>query len=106
LIIFNFQIEHIFPKKWQNTNYKGWNEEDAENYLELYGNKVVFEQKLNIQAGNGYFGKKKEKYFESAIANVIDLSKIKQNDWEKNDIIVREERFCNTIIEFINNELY
>jgi uncharacterized protein with ParB-like and HNH nuclease domain len=101
LIVENFQIEHIFPKKWQNTNYKGWNEEDAEEYLELYGNKVVFEQKLNIQAGNGYFGKKKQKYEESGVANVIDLSKLKQNDWVKKDIEEREKRFSNTIIEFI-----
>jgi len=106
LIIINFQIEHIFPKKWQNTNYKGWSEEDAENYLELYGNKVIFEQKLNILAGNGYFGKKKERYSESEIANVIDLSKIKQNDWAKKEIIAREEKFVKTIIDFINSELY
>jgi hypothetical protein len=106
LINFDFQIEHIFPKKWQNTNYKGWTEEDAESYLELYGNKVVFEQKLNILAGNGYFGKKKDRYSESQIANVLDLSKIKQNDWVKKDIIAREDHFINTIIEFINNELY
>jgi uncharacterized protein with ParB-like and HNH nuclease domain len=106
LIVDNFQIEHIFPKKWQNTNYKGWSEEDAEEYLELYGNKVVFEQKLNIQAGNGYFGKKKEKYKESGIANVIDLSKIKQDDWIKKDIEEREKRFSSTIIGFIEDELF
>jgi hypothetical protein len=106
LIVENFQIEHIFPKKWQNTNYNGWSEEEAEEYLELYGNKVVFEQKLNIQAGNGYFGKKKEKYGESEIANVIDLSKLKQSDWIKKDIEEREKRFCSTIIEFIEDELF
>jgi uncharacterized protein with ParB-like and HNH nuclease domain len=101
-----FQIEHIFPQKWQNTNYKGWSEEEAEAYLELYGNKVVFEQKLNIQAGNGYFGKKKERYKQSGIANVIGLSKMKQDDWTKEDIEKREKRFCSTIIEFIKNELF
>jgi uncharacterized protein with ParB-like and HNH nuclease domain len=106
LIIENFQIEHIFPKKWQNTNYKGWSEEATEEYLELYGNKVVFEQKLNIQAGNGYFGRKKKKYEESKIANVIDLSKLKQDDWVKKDIEERENRFCNIIIEFIKKELF
>jgi hypothetical protein len=106
LIVENFQIEHIFPKKWQNTNYNGWSEEEAEKYLELYGNKVVFEQKLNIQAGNGYFCKKKEKYAESEIANVMDLSKLKQKDWVKGDIEKREKFFCNTIIDFIKNELF
>ena len=93
LIIENFQIEHIFPKKWQNTNYNGWSEEEAEKYFELYGNKVVFEQKLNIQAGNGYFGKKKEKYEKSEIANVIELNKLKQNDWTKIDIKKEKDVF-------------
>lgn len=106
LIITDFEIEHIFPKKWQNTNYKGWNEEDAENYLELYGNKIVFEQKLNIQAGNGYFGKKKEKYSQSEISIVKELGNLKQNDWVKKDIEEREKRFCDTIMEFIKEELY
>jgi uncharacterized protein with ParB-like and HNH nuclease domain len=106
LITYNFQIEHILPLKWQNTNYKGWSYEDAENYLESYGNKVIFEQKLNIQAGNGYFGKKKVKYSESEIANVVNLSKIRKNDWNKKDIIEREKRFCETIIEFIKEELF
>jgi hypothetical protein len=106
LIIENFQIEHIFPKKWQNTNYNGWTEEEAEYYLELYGNKIVFEQKLNIQAGNDYFGKKKEKYSESNIANVKELSKLKQNDWNKIDIERREKVFFDNIIRFIENELF
>jgi hypothetical protein len=25
----NFQIEHIFPKRWQNTDYNGWNQKDG-----------------------------------------------------------------------------
>jgi len=45
LIAENFHIEHIFPQKWQNTNYNGWEEKDAQKYLEWYGNKVVFESK-------------------------------------------------------------
>ena len=55
-------IEHIFPKKWQDTNYNGWTKIDADLYLDRFGNKTVFEKKLNIQAGNGYFGVKKQKY--------------------------------------------
>lgn len=55
-------MEHIFPQKWQNTNYNGWTREDAKEYLEQIGNKMWLEKKINIQAGNGYFGRKKEKY--------------------------------------------
>lgn len=58
LIDDDFQIEHIFPQKWQNTNYNGWSIDDAKRHLNMYGNKVAFERRLNILAGNGYFGKR------------------------------------------------
>lgn len=32
---------------------------DAETHLNMLGNKIIFEKRLNIQAGNNYFGKKK-----------------------------------------------
>lgn len=100
-----FDIEHIFPKKWQNTNYNGWTFEDATAYLDRFGNKIVFEKKLNIQAGNNYFGKKKEKYSESKIATVLELSKYPKNDWVKEDIEEREKRFTNSIICFLKENL-
>jgi hypothetical protein len=105
LIPLDFHVEHIFPQKWQDSNYNGWDEKDAQEYLEWYGNKVVFEWKLNIQAGNGYFGKKKKKYKESKIASVLELSSLKQDDWLKADIENREERFCETIMEFFISSL-
>jgi uncharacterized protein with ParB-like and HNH nuclease domain len=105
LIPINFHIEHIFPQKWQDTNYFGWEEKDAQKYLEWYGNKVVFENKLNIQAGNGYFGKKKNKYKDSKIALVIELANISQNNWTKKDIEEREDRFLNTIMEYFESLL-
>jgi uncharacterized protein with ParB-like and HNH nuclease domain len=104
-IPFIFDIEHIFPKKWQNTNYNGWTEEQAKLSLDKFGNKVVFEKKLNIQAGNGYFGVKKLKYKGSKIANVIDLSNYSKNDWVKDDIDKREEEFKSRIIDFLKSQL-
>lgn len=100
-----FDIEHIFPKKWQDTNYNGWNIEDAAKYLDRFGNKIVFEKKLNIQAGNGYFGIKKQKYKLSSIAAVKDLSNYHKEDWVKEDIEEREDNFKANIIAFFNNEL-
>jgi len=50
LIPSTFDIEHIFPKKWQDTNYNGWSNDEAALYLDRFGNKTVFEKKLNIQA--------------------------------------------------------
>jgi hypothetical protein len=106
LLPVDFHIEHIFPQKWQNTNYNGWDEKDAKKYLEFFGNKVVFEQKLNIQAGNGYFGKKKVKYLDSKISVVKELGKLPQNDWGKNDIEERELKFIISIMEYFKNNLF
>ena len=97
----NFEIEHIFPKKWQNSNYNGWNEAEAKAYLERFGNKVVFEKKLNIQAGNGYFGQKKAKYLASKIEVAKELGNYQSNDWNKEDIIQREELFLMVITDFL-----
>jgi len=99
------QIEHIFPKKWQNTNYNGWNEEEAERYLELLGNKVIIEKKVNIQAGNGYFGKKKQKYQASQIARVLDLAESPKEDWSKEDIEYRESELRIRLIDFFKEQL-
>ena len=100
-----FDIEHIFPKKWQTANYNGWSEEEAQTYLDKLGNKVVIETKLNIQAGNGYFGRKKDKYSKSEIADVLALVDHPTNDWLKQDIENREQNFKDRIINFFATEL-
>jgi hypothetical protein len=66
---------------------------------------VVFEKKLNIQAGNGYFGVKKQKYGSSNIANVIELSNYSQNDWTKSDIEGREIQFKERILSYFREHL-
>lgn len=104
-IVWSFDIEHIFPQKWQNTNYNGWEESDAQEYLNKFGNKIVFEKKLNIQAGNGYFGKKKQRYSESKIASVLELSNYPKNDWLKEDIEKREEDFKDCLFDFFKKEI-
>ena len=105
LIPYTSDIEHIFPKKWQNTNYNGWSQEDALSYLDRFGNKVIFEKKLNIQAGNGYFGIKKQKYSLSSIATVVELSNYPKNDWVKADIEEREIHFKKIIIDYLKTNL-
>ena len=104
-LIDSFDIEHIFPKKWQNTNYNGWERADAELYLDKLGNKTVFEKRLNIQAGNQYFAQKKIKYDESMIATVQALSKYPKPDWVKEDIEKREEEVIDTLLSFFENHL-
>lgn len=105
LIRDGFDIEHIFPKKWQNTNYNGWDKKSAELYLEHFGNKIVFERKLNIQAGNGYFGKKKGEYAKSKIACVQELAQYPENDWVKKDIEIRGKELIERIIGFFKSQL-
>lgn len=99
------EIEHIFPQSWQNTNYNGWNKSDAETYLNMLGNKIIFEKRLNIQAGNNYFGKKKEKYKESKIKEVQSLSQIAQNDWLKEDIEKRNSEIIERLYTFFSQNL-
>lgn len=101
----NFEIEHIFPRKWQDTNYNDWNRNDADEYLEKFGNKVAIEKKLNILAGNGYFGKKKIKYATSTIAEVKELSNYTKNDWVKDDIEKREENSISALMRFFKDNL-
>lgn len=104
LIPKTFDVEHIFPKVWQNTNYNGWTKADADKYLDYLGNKTVLEKKINIQAGNGYFGRKKEKYLTSLIANAQDLGVLEQNDWLIKDIEDRQKRFTDRIVNFLEEE--
>ncbi len=99
------EIEHIFPKKWQNTNYNGWEQTEAKNYLEKFGNKILFEKRLNIQAGNNYFNSKKSHYNRSQIANVIDLSNYPKTDWTKEDIIEREGVIIADLISYFRELL-
>jgi len=105
LIPQTFDIEHIFPKKWQDTNYNGWDKEDASSYLDRLGNKIVLEKKLNIQAGNGYFGVKKGRYFNSKIAVIQELFNYPKNDWVKEDIEKREVKLKESILDFIEKNI-
>ncbi|MDR1975509.1 MAG: DUF1524 domain-containing protein [Campylobacteraceae bacterium] len=65
----------------------------------------MFEKKLNIQAGNGYFGLKKQKYASSKIACVQELSSYSKNDWLKEDIEERETKFKERLVAFFKEQL-
>jgi uncharacterized protein with ParB-like and HNH nuclease domain len=105
LIPETFDIEHIFPKKWQSANYNGWDKDNAIAYLDRFGNKIVLEKKLNIQAGNGYFGVKKQRYTGSNISTVIELSNYHKDDWIKEDIEAREQQFKKSVVDFFKTHL-
>lgn len=97
-------IEHIFPVKWQNTNYQGWYKKDADIYLEQIGNKMLLEKKINIECGNGYFGKKKEIYKDSNFSEAKNLADYHKNDWLKEDIEKRNEEIYDRLKVFFKNQ--
>ena len=68
---------------------------------------MAIEKKVNIQAGNNYFGNKKRKYKEakSKVAMVKDMAEYNKDDWLKEDIKEREDRFINTIYDFFKQNL-
>lgn len=95
----HWEIEHILPRKWQTTSLYGEDFATVEPYIEMLGNKIPFEKKLNIQAGNRYFGVKKQKYVDSKIAIVQKLSEYTKDEWGRNDIAERNVRVADSIME-------
>lgn len=97
-----WEIEHIFPQKWQ-TNYFP-NESDAtiKEKIEHIGNKLPFEKKLNIVAGNGYFGKKKKEYTASKVTITKAMGTSDIADWNMDSIMKRDIRVSDEIIKTLN----
>lgn len=102
LIKQNSQIEHIFPKKWDKT-YFTWTEDKVNQYLNIFGNKIVIEKILNIQASNGFYSKKKEEYKKSNIKEVNDLCKFK--DWDEDKIKERDSQITARLKAFFEANL-
>lgn len=94
-----WEIEHIFPKKWQASHFPTYDESIVNEKIEHIGNKVPFEKKLNIVASNGYFGKKQKEYEQSAIAVTKALASKDPSTWELPDIDERDVRVTDTILE-------
>lgn len=94
-----WEIEHIFPKKWQSSHFTTYNDEIVNEKIEHIGNKVPFEKKLNIVAGNGYFEKKQKEYAQSEIEVTRALSEKTSANWELNDIDERDVRVADAIIK-------
>ena len=80
-----WEIEHIFPQKW-DTSFFTISEEEANTKLEQLGNKIPLEKPMNIRASNNYFDKKKEQYRTSKIAIAKDLANLPKDNWLIADI--------------------
>lgn len=106
LLTGKLEIEHILPKRWKQANYLGWTRDEAEEHLESIGNKIPFEKRPNIKAGNGYFGEKKRQYLVSHVKEVQDLAtNHSSDDWLPADIECRRDQVCNRLISFFNKNL-
>ena len=93
-----WEIEHIFPQKWQNAYFPNVSDDVVKEKIEHIGNKLPFEKRLNIIAGNGYFAKKKKEYEESSIAITKNFAENSLQDWCLDDITERDLKLSDEII--------
>ena len=87
-----WEIENIFPQKWQTNYFPKESDSTIKEKIEHIGNKLPFEKKLNIVAGNGYFSKKKKEYTLSKIAITNTMGTSEVMDWNLDSIMKRDLR--------------
>ncbi|MBP3224591.1 MAG: DUF262 domain-containing protein [Campylobacter sp.] len=94
-----WELEHIFPQKWQSAYIEQtahWDKNKIDEILWNIGNLIPLEKKLNITASNGYFDKKKEAYKQSKVAIARDLAQ-NYSDWTPESIFERNTRLYDFI---------
>ena len=96
-----WEIEHILPQKWQTNYFLDVPDVTIKEKLEHIGNKLPFEKRLNIVAGNGYFGKKKKEYSASKIAITKEMGTSDITEWGLDSIARRDVRISDTIIALL-----
>ena len=94
-----WEIEHIFPQKWQTNFFPKESDSTIREKIEHIGNKLPFEKKLNIVAGNGYFSKKKKEYTLSKIAITNTMGTSEVMDWNLDSIMKRDLRISDEMAE-------
>ncbi len=97
-----WEIEHILPQKWQTNYFPSNSDSEVQELVEHIGNKIPFEKKLNIIAGNGYFKKKQQSYEKSKVQLLLNLSN-HYNDWGLNEIRERDIRISDELLIILND---
>lgn len=97
-----WEIEHIFPQKWQPNYFPLTPDDEVKEIVEHIGNKIPFEKKLNIIASNNYFTKKQESYQKSNVKILLDLSK-EHDDWGLDEIRERDIRISDELVDLLND---
>ena len=67
--------------------------------IEHIGNKLPFEKRLNIIAGNGYFAKKKNEYVISNIAITKEFGNTISSDWTLDNITERDLKVSTEVMD-------
>lgn len=98
----DWEIEHIFPRSWRSNYFTDKSDDEVIEKIEHLGNKVPFNKRLNIVAGNGYFDKKKSQYKNSNIKIVKNMGLSSRNDWNLEDIDNRDEEIATSIQNLFN----
>lgn len=96
-----WEIEHIFPQKWQTNYFPNVPDETIKEKIEHIGNKLPFEKKLNTVAGNGYFGKKKKEYIASKISITKEMGTSEIIEWNIDSIMKRDIRVSDSIMALL-----
>ena len=94
-----WEIEHIFPQKWQTNYFPKESDSIIREKIEHIGNKLPFEKKLNIVTGNGYFSEKKKEYTLSKIAITNTMGTSEVMDWDLDSIMKRDLRISDEMAE-------
>jgi len=97
-----WEIEHIFPQKWQTNYFPDVPDDVVKEKIEHLGNKLPFEKKLNIVAGNGYFKKKQKEYADSKVTITKAMSSPDITDWNMDSIIERDIRTSDEILRILH----
>ena len=95
-----WEIEHIFPQKW-DSNYFNLNPDEAAEKLEHLGNKLPLEKPRNIKASNNYYDKKKEQYIASGIAMAKAFGEQDRTSWTLSDIEIRDKELSSILTDII-----
>lgn len=98
-----WEIEHIFPQKWQTSYFPHASEDEIKEKIEHIGNKLPFEKRLNIIAGNEYFKKKQKEYLASEIAITKEMGSPAIQDWNMDSIVERDIRVSDEILRTLQN---
>lgn len=97
-----WEIEHIFPQKWQPSYFQSNPDNEVKNLVEHIGNKIPFEKKLNITASNGYFTKKQESYRKSKVKVLLELSH-EHKEWGLDEIRERDIRISDELFNLLDD---